>query len=198
MYDDEEVWNSIHYSDMWVLDKLILSKALGYDCGPVGADVKKPGYYIVRPVVNAFGLGIGTSYEYIEKSTDHLTKGYFWCEFFEGRHLSIDYYNGKPILSVEGIKEDKLEFVKWKKWVKTNDVLPLPNLLKIFVNKYDYINCEFIGKKLIEVHFRRNPDFKDLSISEFIPVWEDYDKIPEGYRFLPLNELNGRIGAFVK
>jgi hypothetical protein len=183
---------------MWVLDKLILSKALGYDCGPVGADVKKPGYYIVRPVVNAFGLGIGTSYEYIEKSTDHLTKGYFWCEFFEGRHLSIDYYNGKPILSVEGIKEDKLEFVKWKKWVKTNDVLPLPNLLKIFVNKYDYINCEFIGKKLIEVHFRRNPDFKDLSISEFIPVWEDYDKIPEGYRFLPLNELNGRIGAFVK
>ena len=37
---------------------------------------------------------------------------------------------------------------------------------------YDWINCEFIGENLIEVHFRRNPDFR-YGNSIAIPVWED-------------------------
>jgi hypothetical protein len=46
---------------------------------------------------------------------------------------------------------------------------------------YDWINCEFIGNQLIEVHFRRNPDFRyDNSVA--IPVWDD-EKV-ENMRFI--------------
>ena len=29
-------------------------------------------------------MGRGASFEYIEKETDHLPVGYFWCEIFQG------------------------------------------------------------------------------------------------------------------
>jgi hypothetical protein len=46
---------------------------------------------------------------------------------------------------------------------------------------YDWINCEFIGNRLIEVHFRRNPDFRyDNSVA--IPVWDDEEI--ENMRFI--------------
>ena len=44
---------------MWVTDKLILASKMGYKCGPAGIDVPESGDYCVRPVVNAYGLGIG-------------------------------------------------------------------------------------------------------------------------------------------
>ena len=43
-----------------------------------------------------------------------------------------------------------------------------PNILK-----YERINLEYIGDKLIEVHLRGNEDF--VNNSEFIPVWEGQD-----------------------
>jgi len=45
-----------------------------------------------------------------------------------------------------------------------------------FLHKYKWINCEFIGDKLIEVHFRRNPDFR-YGNSKATPIWND-DEIP--------------------
>ena len=39
---------------------------------------------------------------------------------------------------------------------------------------YEWINCEFIDNKLIEVHFRRNPDFR-YGNSVAVPVWKDQD-----------------------
>ena len=94
--DDE--WNHIHSEDLWVYNKLFLSRVLGYTCGPAGTTVPKPDFYIVRPMVNLLGMG---------------------------------------------------RFAR-KEW----------------------INCEFIGNKLIEVHFRRNPDFR-YENSVAIPVWND-------------------------
>jgi len=37
---------------------------------------------------------------------------------------------------------------------------------------YEWINCEFIGNCLIEVHFRQNPDFR-FGNDEAIPVWDN-------------------------
>ena len=34
--DDDDVWELAHEEDLWIFDKLILSKRLGYQCGPVG------------------------------------------------------------------------------------------------------------------------------------------------------------------
>lgn len=198
LVDDTEedfVWRRTHPDKLWVFDKLILSRKLGYICGPVGIDVPRPGEYIVRPCVNALGLGLGATREHLSKDTSHLPVGYFWCEWFNGRHLSIDYHNGEQVLAVEGTKPSNT-LTKWSKWHRVDDKIALPSILHS-INE-PYINCEFIGGKLIEVHFRRNEDF-DYASEEFIPVWEGENTTPPaGYRYIQYPDVHGRIGAFVR
>ena len=199
---EDYVWKDVDPNHIWVMDKLILARKLGYTCGPVGLDVPKPAWYIVRPCVNMQGMGLGAEKVWIEKLTTHLPIGYFWCEFFEGRHLSIDYAYGKPKLKIEGFKQENT-FIKWDKWKKVDDwpaiecVYSFPKILNDYRYTYPVINCEFIGNKLIEVHFRENEDFKD-GIEEFIPVWKGQStEPPPGYRYVS-NPDQERIGAFVK
>ena len=64
--DEENIWMNADPDDLWVFDKLILSKKLGYACGPVGTNVPKPDWYIVRPCVNAIGLGLGAQKVWID------------------------------------------------------------------------------------------------------------------------------------
>ena len=92
---DDTTWENVDPNDAWALDKLVLAKKLGYNCGPAGVNVPESGEYIVRPCVNAMGLGLGARKEFLEKDTAHIKPGYFWCEMFEGRHLSVDYSFGK-------------------------------------------------------------------------------------------------------
>jgi hypothetical protein len=194
---EDLVWKTADPDDLWVMDKLILSRKLGYNCGPVGLDVPVPGYYIVRPCVNMLGLGLGAQRRWIDKETVDLSLGHFWCEWFEGRHLSIDYHWGKQTLAVEGHKSPST-FTKWNDWRRVNDKIELPEILKTFVNKYPWINCEFIGGRLIEVHFRNNEDFVD-NIEHFIPVWQgESTEPPKGYVYKEYPDIHGRIGAFIK
>lgn len=194
---EEDVWNTISPDDLWVLDKLILSRKLGYSCGPTGTSVPKSGYYVVRPCINAFGLGLETQKLYLENTTDHLPPGHFWCEWFTGRHLSVDYHRDMQVLCVEGFKSD-YTFTHWKEWRRTTDFVRRHDLIRPFMKKYEWINCEFIGNKLIEVHFRHNEDFAN-SIHEFIPVWAGESTTPPpGYTYREYPDVHGRIGAFVK
>ena len=199
IYEDtqEDVyWQTADANEIWVYDKLILSRKLGYACGPVGIDVPVPAWYIVRPCVNIMGLGLGAKKMHLTKYTIDLDPGHFWCEWFDGRHLSVDYEYGKQVLCVEGFKSEDT-FTKWDKWVATDDQIIFPKVLEQFANKPN-INCEFIGNKLIEVHFRPNPDFEQ-NIVEFIPVWKGQSiDPPEGYRYIDYPDVHGRIGAFVK
>ena len=190
-------WLSADPDHLWGMDKLILARKLGYVCGPVGQDVPTPGYYIVRPCVNMLGLGLEAKKYWIEDETHTLTIGHFWCEWFEGRHLSVDYTNGICTLAVEGFKSHNT-LTKWDRWVKVDEHIALPTILEPFKHTYPNINCEFIDGKLIEVHFRANPDF-DNGITEFIPVWQGQDqKPPTGYRYIQYPDMHGRIGAFIK
>ena len=194
---EDYVWKTIDPDLIWVMDKLIVSRKLGYNCGPVGLDVPHPGFYIVRPCVNMLGLGLGATKMWLEKDTCDLPYGYFWCEWFEGRHLSVDYYYGEQRLCVEGHKSEDT-FTQWDEWFRTDDIIPFPKILNSISYPYKWINCEFIGGKLIEVHLRRNEDF-DGNINHFIPVWEGQDTTPpEGYTYREYPDVHGRIGAFVK
>jgi hypothetical protein len=194
---EDRLWKTIDPNDIWALDKLILSRKLGYVCGPVGLDVPVPGYYIVRPCVNMLGLGLGAQRVWLETDTVKQSLGYFWCEWFKGRHLSIDYHWGKQVLAVEGFK-DPTTFTRWKIWQRVDDTVLLPKLLDELAERYEYINCEFIGGRLIEVHFRRNEDFQG-NIDHFIPVWEGQSiEPPEGYSYRIYPDIHGRTGAFVK
>lgn len=168
--DDE--WNTIHSEDLWVYDKLFLSRLLGYTCGPVGTTVPKPDFYIVRPVTNFLGMGRFARKEWIENYTDMFHPGEFWCEIFTGDHLSVDFHNQKSELVVLGTRDEDEPYYKWKKWEKMDQKVDFPEILKNLKGYYDWINCEFIGNKLIEVHFRQNPDFR-YENSVAIPVWDD-------------------------
>ena len=97
---EEQYWQNPDPDTMWLTDKLILASKMGYKCGPAGIDVPESGDYIVRPVVNAYGLGIGAEKMFIEQTTTHIPPGFFWCEWFEGRHLSVDYKDGEQSLCV--------------------------------------------------------------------------------------------------
>ena len=199
IYEDKQedvYWQTADANEIWVYDKLILSRKLGYACGPVGIDVPVPAWYIVRPCVNIMGLGLGAKKMHLTKYTIDLDPGHFWCEWFDGRHLSVDYEYGKQVLCVEGFKSEDT-FTKWDKWIATDDQIPFPKVLEQFVNKPN-VNCEFIGGKLIEVHFRSNPDFEQ-DIKEFIPVWQGQTtEPPNGYRYIDYPDVHGRIGAFIK
>jgi hypothetical protein len=134
--------------------------------------VPYPGYYIVRPSINLLGMGRFSRIEWIDKDTEHFHPSEFWCEIFEGEHLSVDYYKRKSELVVLGERDTDDELYKWKKWTKINKDIEFPSILNDLEGDYDWINCEFIGNHLIEVHFRQNPDFR-YGNTVAIPVWDD-------------------------
>ena len=182
MVNDE--WNNIHHDDLWVYNKLFLSRVLGYKCGPSGTTVPKPNFYIVRPSINLSGMGINARIEWIDKTTDHFHPAEFWCQIFKGDHITVDFYHREPKLVVLGDRNPQDPLYKWRKWSKIDREMEFPPILHKLSGKYEWINCEFIGGKLIEVHFRQNPDFRHGN-SVAIPVWNDENcNEVEGYRYI--------------
>ena len=169
-------WNSIHPKDLWVYNKLILNRLLGHLCGPTGVPVSYSGYYIVRPSINLLGMGRFSRKEWIDNDTEHFHPSEFWCEIFEGEHISVDYQNKKAKLVVKGERDVNDPYYKWKKWYIIDKEVEFPSILEDLVGNYEWINCEFIGNKLIEVHFRRNPDFR-YGNTVAIPVWKENNKV---------------------
>jgi hypothetical protein len=174
--DINDEWNAIHHDDLWIYNKLQLSRILGYNCGPIGSNVPKSDFYIVRPSINFLGMGRFAEILWIDDNTDHLYPSNFWCEVFKGEHLSVDFHYGEAKLVVRGIKDEKEPLYKWEKWEKIDKKVEFPSILKNLKGNYDWINCEFINGNLIEVHVRQNPDFR-YNNQVAIPVWDDnFDK----------------------
>lgn len=199
--DGDDEWNQIHHNDLWIYNKLFLSRVLGYNCGPVGTTVPKPDFYIVRPSINILGMGHKARYEWIEKYTDNFHPAEFWCEIFKGEHLSVDFKNERVELVVRGIKDDNSPLYKWKKWEKVDKKIKFPTILSKLVGNYEWINCEFIGENLIEVHFRQNPDFR-YGNNEAIPIWDgddsnDYENLKKNYKFIDDKDYL-RKGFYIK
>ena len=195
--EGNDEWNQIHSEDLWVYNKLILSRVLGYTCGPVGTSVPKPDFYIVRPSMNLLGMGRYARKEYIYKYTDSYHPSEFWCELFGGDHISVDYQNKEQRLTVLGTRDEMNPLYKWDMWEKIDIKVPYPKILEKLKGNYEWINCEFIGNRLIEVHFRQNPDFRyenDIAI----PIWDtaDLEKYSD-YTFVPDSDYL-RKGFMVK
>lgn len=201
-----EEWNQIHFQDLWIYNKLYLSRFLGYICGPFGTSVLKPDYYIIRPSINLMGMGRSARKRFIFPQTEGYFEEYdmhpsdFWCEIFEGEHLSVDFQNKESKLVVLGTRDSEDDYYKWKKWEKIDKKVEFPEILNTLVGNYEWINCEFIGEKLIEVHFRRNPNFR-WGNSECFPVWDKkmYEKMVNSNdcKFIPEKDYF-RIGYFIK
>jgi len=195
--EGNQEWDQIHTDDLWVYNKLILSRKLGYTCGPIGTDVPKSDFYIIRPCMNLLGMGRFSRIEYVYKSTDSYHPAEFWCEVFEGDHMSVDFHNKTPELTVLGTRDSYEPLYKWKKWEKIDHEHHFPTILNDLVGNYEWINCEFIGNNLIEVHFRQNPDFK-YNNTEAIPVWENEKPENLDYYHFIVDDDYLRKGFWVK
>jgi hypothetical protein len=192
--DDSHVWQFVDVDDLWLFDKLILSKKLNYNCGPAGVLPKEEGRYIVRPCVNYRMMGRGAKIMHLNTKDDIIPDGYFWCEIFTGRHMSFDYHWGEQVLAVEGFQEedDLSHFIYWKKITyKFN----LPEFLKPISSMYEWLNVEVIDDKIIEVHLRYDDSFFGHDANIIVPVWKD-EKIDESISFIH-NPCNDRLGFYL-
>lgn len=172
--EDKDYWSTTDTDDLWLFDKLILSRKLGYLCGPAGVAPPKEDNYIVRPCVNYRMLGRGAAFMKLSpEQHDSVPDGHFWCEVFQGRHYSIDYHNGEQVLAVEGFRDDPSILNRFSLWKKCNINFTLPLIIDAMAKKYEWLNIEVIGDKIIEVHLRYNDDFSNHTSDEIIPVWRD-------------------------
>lgn len=159
-------------------NKLWLAEELGYNCGPAGIAPKVSAMYVIRPIMNLVGMSAKARLRWIHAGdVKSVEPGFFWCEEFTGRQISVDYtWEGKwvPVSGWEAtVDMDNLYmFKKWKR------IRELPSLSGVFFEEpADHniinINVEFIDDKVIEVHFRHTPD---PQYDELIPIWEGDDK----------------------
>ena len=74
----------------WLYDRLQLSQALGYECGPAGTLPPGPGLWFVKPIINLNGMGVGAHAQHYDGGPIFpIQPGSFWMPHFIGRHISI-------------------------------------------------------------------------------------------------------------
>jgi hypothetical protein len=195
-----------------IFNKLWLADILNYTCGPCGVPIPRQGKYIVRPIYNLDGMSLGAKTKFLNYGDESTPPGYFWCEFFEGNHYSVDFCRDtkskwNPVLVVQGEKINNYKFISWCKVYDKDFVLP-----KILADEFDTntllttINVEYIGDKIIEIHLRSNPDFNNHSFSELQVIWAsdnimDVKEKYKDYTFIEAIEVSNndtRLGFYAK
>jgi len=170
MYD-ADVWNQVALDDLWVYDKLILARKLGHVCGPAGVPLPAPGTYVVRPITNMMGMGLGTEIVTFDStSTEHLRPGTFWTELFTGEHLSVDVTATDVLCVYRGTAAGPQRFTAWQR-LPNPPLEQVPPLIRQLAQRYSVVNYESVGGRIIEVHLRPNPDWLKYRARMLVPVW---------------------------
>ena len=193
--EDYQLWYKYKQHRLW-FNKLYLAEQLGYYCGPCGTAPSISDKYVVRPIYNLAGMGLGATVKHIDaKDRSATPPGYFWCKYFTGDHYSVSYQWDnvwKPVHAWVGYNsEDNL--TKFSRWVRVTENIPTVPQCFDCLSDVGTINIEFKGTKPIEVHLRAsgNPDGScESSYSEYIPVWKSdgpsiiTDYTERGYTFI--------------
>lgn len=214
---DDEAYLKYPQHRNW-FNKLWIAEKMGYLCGPAGVHIPKDGVYVVRPIYNLSGMGIGAQVKKLKAGDQSTPAGYFWCEYFDGPHYSADYkweydrdniwghwrepWKGQSCWEGTNMPLNLTKFVEWK---RSDYIPPVPNEL-VELRDVGHINVEFIGDKVIEVHLRESPDPK---YNHVIPIWKsDEGKVSHylahGFEFKSsFDDADGqlpdpRIGFMVK
>ncbi len=191
---DRDVWPTLEWKYLWVYDKLILSKKLGYTCGPAGISVPESAEYVVRPITNLESMSVGARLQWLEPK-DNIEPGYFWCEKFTGEYITVDYNYGEQSTTVKGYpRKGRLD--RFDKWEIIDRQIPFPKKLDDLHEK-EWVNIEMIGGNIIEVHFRYNDDFRNHNGKVIYPVWKDEElPQPEGSMWYD-SPCKDRLGHWV-
>jgi hypothetical protein len=197
LINDSDVWATCPLEHLWIYDKLILAKKLGYNAGPAGVCVPKANWYVVRPITNCRMMGLGAYKTWLVPDNDNIPDGYFWCEWFNGRHITIDYNFGQQGLTAEGIKFTN-SLNRFSSWQKIKYTYKLPDCLQQIADVSEWLNIELINNKIIEVHLRYNDDFSGHSGSTIWPVWGDKNTTqPPNTQFIK-NACGARLGFWYR
>jgi len=185
--EDYQAWEA--YPNLrWLFNKLELALKFGYRCGPAGVPISKKGNYIIRPIYNLYGMGIGAHKKFLDPSIHtrdmiahkYIPPGYFWCEWLEGLHYSIDFIklNNKwePFSTMVGTHTTEENLVTFKEWEVVSNNFVLPEWFNE-IETEKYLNIESKGNNIFEVHLRSGNDhIWNLPIgTKIIPVWEGQD-----------------------
>ena len=172
--DDKDVWRRCPVDYLWIYDKLILAAKCGHRAAPAGIPVPKAAEYIVRPITNIRMMSRGASKQWLTpEDTDLVPDGYFWSECFDGRHTSVDFHYGIPTLAVEGFRDDPDRLDRFSRWERIDENYKFPKVLGDLWRLTPWVNVEYVGGKIIEVHLRWNDDFANHSSDVIYPVWKD-------------------------
>jgi len=196
---DCDVYDSCPTQWLWVYDKVIVARRQGIRAAPAGIPVPASAEYIIRPITNIRMMGRGASRVWLEQGDDHsVPDGYFWSEVLTGPHLSVDYHWGHQGLTVQGFRDDPLRLDRFSRWCRVDLDRPLPAMLHDLKYYQQWINVEYIGNRVIEVHLRYNDDFANHDADEIIPVWRDQPMPqPQDCTWYP-SAAGDRMGFWIK
>jgi hypothetical protein len=132
------------------MNKLQLAERLGYICGPHGTPLPDAGDYCIRPVYSMAGGGTGGVYkanspEINVNNTPAAPGGYFWCQWFDGPSITVDYRNDIPVQAFGADPDENGDFQSYGPRPERTE---LPEILKGIAK---YMMVEFIGNKIVEV-----------------------------------------------
>jgi len=224
--EDHEAWDQ-YPEHRWLFNKLEVALRMGYRAGPSGVPIKKAGDYIVRPTYNLYGMGIGARKMYLDPEKDsedmialaHVPPGYFWCEYLEGEHLSIDCHRVEdrwvPFCTTRGVHRSEDDLVMFDYWerIDTPETFKLPRFIHQGVSSPRYLNVETKGNNIFEFHLRSGNDhFWNYSVGTIMyPIWntdpeDDRSDLPfvgnmheDSYMYSAFGHLdNIRLGYRVK
>lgn len=181
---DCDVWHQIDPDTLWIYDRLILARRLGYLCGPAGTAPPRSDHYVLRPVMNWRMMGRGARIQWLPAGDETpVPDGWFWCERFVGRHISIDYHWGQQHLTVEGFRDDPDRLDRFSRWQRVDYPYQLPEILQPVAQHNQWLNVEIISDRVIEAHLRYNDDFRGHDADVIYPIWqEDFYASPAGDR----------------
>ena len=149
-------WSAYHMlpiKDRWIMNKLQLAERLGYRCGPHGTPLPVAGDYCIRPVYSIAGGGGSGVYKHNSaapgvNNTPAAPGGYFWCEWFDGPNIGVDYRDDIPIQAFGADPDENGDFQSYEARPERTE---LPDMLKGIAK---YLMVEFIGDKIVEVSLR--------------------------------------------
>lgn len=176
MIQDDDAYRKYPHHHKW-FNKLHVAETFGYDCGPCGVAPNRYGTYVIRPIYNLSGMGVGAYVEHIKEGDASIVPpGYFWCEYLTGKHYSANYkwewdrdkINGKWVgMSCWEGTNMPINLTKFVEWKRSSYIPEVPSQLDE-LHDVGEINVEFKGNLVIEVHLRTSPD---PAYDHLIPVW---------------------------
>lgn len=175
---DYQAYPLLPQADRWILNKLTLAERLGYACGPTGMIVPA-GDYCVRPMMNMYGNGAGGFFKVTVPTGGRRNfrnlPGYFWCEWFSGQHISIQYIDDVPVVYGEHTLDGSN--VLSSTLIRANDgaAVTAPAMPAMLQGISKYMAIEMLGDKIIEA----SPRLYSNNARQFII--DDYKVIDPSY-----------------